>query len=490
MSPTHLAKHPLLSVAPTEHFHFNGVDGATGRYLLAPMRPWELARRITRNMHRSQDCQGDARRKVPAAGVDPRRLDETGWGVIFAESCDPAVREALSELLEHRQAQANAGSRELYRELSGGDGYRAGESKVRFLARHNLGFGPTDPARLPYYLLLVGGPEEIPYEFQYQLDVPYAVGRIHFDSLKEYESYARSVLAVERDGCARSRRITCFGVENPGDVVTRLIVGDLIEPLAQGLEKRRPDWTVGLHLRDQATKANLARLLGGDETPDLLLTGSHGMGFPRGHRHQREHQGALLCRDWPGSDDWQKPIPPEHYFAAADVRGDAHLQGLVVFHFACYSAGMPRWDDFSDRPRKERRRLAPQACLARLPQRLLGHPGGGALAVVGHVERAWTWSFRWHETDVPQPQTFESTLLSIMDGYPVGAALEYFHQRYAEMASDLVEEYRCWRDGDSASSLGLARLWTAFQDARNYVLLGDPAVRLAGETLNPGFVNP
>ncbi len=481
----------------TEKLFFNGINAVDGNYFFNPMTPEELSA-LAKGESLNQDHQGELEwyknnrqpHLGPKAGVDPKKLSQAGWGVIFACDEDPQVREALSELLTHRKGQAG----DLYKELQGDDGYRYSiedqlfESKMDFLAERGADTtGPVNPKKMPYYLLIVGDPEKIPYSFQYQLDVQYAVGRLHFDGadrLDKYARYARSVVEAEQGKLTLPRQATFFGVRNQDDPATNLSADYLVAPLADKMAQDRDNWAIRTFLKDQTKKAQLAKLLGGDQTPALLFTASHGMGFPNGHELQASHQGALLCQDWPGPREWhgQGTITPEYYFSADDVDDNANLWGLMAFHFACYGGGTPRLDDFSHISLWNETPIAPHAFVAGLPQRLLSHPKGGALAVVGHVERAWGYSFMWEGKDA-QLNTFESTLIQLMEEFPVGAAVEYFNERYAELSTELTKRIFDVKTKKRGSELALSGVWTANNDARSYVIIGDPAVRLpVGDT--------
>src|SRR5262245_3607910 len=138
--------------------YFNGLNCSTGEYLIPPLpaaRVADLARgeqippdQLLELKWRLQQNQAHFGVKE---GIDPTDLAQAGWGVIFPPAADPALRDALRELLEHRKAQATQ-VKDRYREYT----FQRGESKNMFLARNGAGPGAVDPDKVPYYLLIVG----------------------------------------------------------------------------------------------------------------------------------------------------------------------------------------------------------------------------------------------------------------------------------------------------------------------------------------------
>ncbi|MBE0697715.1 MAG: hypothetical protein IH586_12410 [Anaerolineaceae bacterium] len=475
-----------MSDIDTEIMYFNGVDGTTGQYSLPPITPQQFSDAIT-GTSPEKDPDQEAltywyEQYVKSGhygikeGHDPKKLEESGWGVIFTHDADPALIDALRPLLDWRKSQAG----EYYKEYSGGmGGFRPNDNKSSWLGRQGGSVGPADPEKVPYYLLIVGSPEQIPYRFQTLLDVQYAVGRIHFDTLAEYAQYAQSVVTAEKQQVRLPRRMTFFGVANPDDPATRLSSEQLVAPLLESLSNAKQDipWEFQSFVRDQATKSGLGKIMSGSNVPGLLFTASHGMGFPRDDKRQLRHQGALLCQDWPGPKKSQGPVSEDFYFSADDLTSDTNLLGMIAFFFACYGAGTPQLDEFAQQAFKDKRmEIAPQPFVASLPRRMLSMPKGGALAVVGHVERAWGHSFFWGKNR--SLTTFESAMLSLMNGYPIGYAFECFNERYAEISTELTSVLEDVQFGLTVEPLEMASKWTANNDSKNYVVLGDPAVRM------------
>jgi hypothetical protein len=163
---------------------------------------------------------------------------------------------------------------------------------------------------------------------------------------------------------------------------------------------------------------------------------------------------------------------------------------LFFFAFACYSAGTPRLDDFSHLQHDSPRELAGKPFVARLPERLLAL---GALAFIGHVDRAWDFSFLGVD-GASSVSTYQSTLEAILKGKPVGHALEYFGDRYADLAHEITDTHEDsllhkFNLLEPVEPIDLARLWTAHNDARAYVLFGDPFARLRPSLMSaPGDV--
>src|SRR5262249_43851696 len=171
-----------------------------------------------------------------------------------------------------------------FRELD----YKKGEQIRDWYQRHGIFPGTLDPEIVPYYLLLIGPPTSIPFNFQYLLGIEYAVGRLSFETADQYERYAKSVVDNESSASIpNAKAIGYWGPEHLGDGVTELSLSLLIEPLAKGVPTatgalKRPlhaDVGYGCLLRagDDATKANLLDMLHAKKSPAGIFTAAHGI---------------------------------------------------------------------------------------------------------------------------------------------------------------------------------------------------------------------
>lgn len=414
------------------------------------------------------------------SGFDPDKLDEVGWGLIFSADVDPApVLEALSPLIERRRGEAG----DRLKIFQGPDGYRVGDTANKWLMRRGASLNIIDPdLGVPYYLVVVGDPSQIPFSFQYSLDIVAAVGRIDFPTAAEYRQYAESVIAHESNlALATMREIAMFATCHDFDRATQLFTNQVAKPLAFGEGPKKPvgekfGFKVNALLEEAATKENLKSVLrgAGRGTPSILFTGSHGMAFGVDDARLVQNQGALVCNDWPGYGS----IDESHWFAASDVPADASIHGMIHFFFACYGAGTPEFDNFNRMGQPER--VAPHAMTARLPQALMAHPGGGTLASLGHIDKAWASSFQ-SARGKAQTQGFRDVVGQLMTGTRVGHATDQFNTQWGTLSTELVELLDERSAGGAVSDAELLSLWVARDDARNYVILGDPAVKLRAQ---------
>src|SRR5262249_9112880 len=119
---------------------------------------------------------------------------------------------------------------------------------------------------------------------------------------------------------------------------------------------------------------------------------------------------------------------------------------------------------------------------ARLPQRMLA---SGALAIVAHIDRAWSYSFQVGRS-APQIQEFRDVMVRVMKGERIGQCTDQFNLRWTVLSAELADALRQQQVlPGQVSDAALANRWVARDDARNYVTLGDPAVRLRVECMSP-----
>jgi len=441
----------------------NGIDANTGKLLISPVTISDLAGKLrghpealTPELMTSVNLNKFRAFGLPDS-IDPDDIRKAGWGIVVPEGRDDLF-DLVRPLWEHR---AKTVPPDRLKKLT----YRPNESVRNWLKRHGMAFGTQLPTVVPYHLLLVASPQDISFEFQYLLDLEYAVGRLWFDKPEYWKSYCDSVVATETTGSERTRQIAWFAPRH--DPATTLSHDELVTPLI------KPDPTGFTSLSDFES----IRLLGADATRDKLLqtlrdqkpafvfTASHGIGYPPSDPNQKSRQGALLTADWQGGSVTDKCLAAEHL--------DCDVRGMIAFLFACFGAGTPLRDNYPLDLTQPPLQLTDSPFVAALPQKLLSQ---GALAVVGHVDRAWGCSIRPAGVS-NRLGPFRNFIDRVLRGRCVGNSTRDFSERSSSLSAELLDIVA--PGGTAADDDTLVGNWIERNDARSYILLGDPSVRIS-----------
>lgn len=435
--------------------------------------------------------------ELAAPDRDPNDLPAQRWGVIApnGEDGDRAL-EAIRALIDRRGAQQGAAPT-IYRV----DPDMDAAASIRWRNEvHRAEAVPEDER--PHYLLILGDLDRVSLELQHVLAGGALVGRLHCPTIKGYRNYAEKVVARETaEPEARGRAL--FYTVQDGTSAVQAGYARLVEPCM----KMTNEWSARGKLdlssvteipySDWSPDEMLA--VAGGREPAVMLSLSHGLGAPRkGWRspeQQRALQGAL-------SMGQESPL------TADAVRETAFLPGGVWFCVACFAAGTPEASAFypwlsllaeagGDRQAaKEVLRSLPRPgerpFVAALPQALLANPKG-PLAVIGHMDLAWTFGFTDPQSKKSRASRMFSTLRSLLDGSRVGVGLDALMNTYRETNDDLTARYQLQRDAlargqpDPVVPRALGQLWMQRNDLRGYVLLGDPAARLPVASDHPAL---
>jgi hypothetical protein len=374
----------------------------------------------------------------PPPQINPLDLSSAGWGVILAEEpfskTEQAVWTALQPLVALRERQMGKTARILR--------YKKDQTWSDFLweaSGKKVVTGNMRVDYIPYYVCLVGSPQRIPWDFQTMLDGEYAVGRLWFDDPNDAEKHVASLLTP----AAQHSTVRATFASTEEDKTTKQAKQAMIAPIHATIQTLA---NVDAKQLSEATRETiLNELCSHSHSARFLMTASHGLSAP-------DRLGALKLTDG--------------ILAASDLPQDVSCQGLIYWMYACYSAGGP--------DRYQPKTTAVNAVVSLLPQKLLA---AGARAVIGYIGEVANYAFMGPTEKMlgPQAEALATVVQQIVDGVPIGHALDYLNQQARSWgaASCAFSDKGIATDEDKSDEF-----LEAYMDALGTALLGDPVVRL------------
>jgi hypothetical protein len=424
-------------------------------------------------------------------GGDPNDLSLQRWGVIAPEGKrGDRLLALITPLRELRQAHQGGAPVRVYRVPS-----TLGAREATAWKRRVLMDEAVPEAEQPRYLLLLGDFDEVSFELQQILASDAFVGRLAFRDDAGFEAYVDKVLRWERATALPERGRAAFYTVHDGTAATLIGYKSVVAPSL--MRCREQHLVEGFRAREvleigDPIDWSPERLLATARMPEptLLFTLSHGLGAPRAGwssvDHQRRLQGAMSL----GSRQYLEP---------ADLERGAFIPGGIWFYFACFGAGTPPQSAFHpwlarlraggryagrlDSVLASLPRQGERPFVSSLPQAALANPEG-PLAVLGHVDLAWTYGFQDADSSRGRPSRFISVFRALMAGRRAGIGLGALLRAFNETNVELTQLHHLDEAAGSSSTLPgeeavrRAHLWMLRHDLAGYILLGDPAVQL------------
>ena len=321
---------------------------------------------------------------------------------------------------------------------------------------------------LPRYVLIVGGPEVVPWSVQYAFAVRHAVGRLPFTGA-DLDPYVDTLINGWSAAMLDVTAPVIWSVDHGPNDITRLMRATITTPL----EREFTGTLAGMvHLTGpQATATTLLDALApaGRKPPALVVTSSHG----------------ATPLDATLSAVLGLPVDSDHRTVPLDDLDAAMPPGSIWFAQACCSAGGAGESSYAglvqpgtvvDTALSAVAALGPVVSPAAL--RLLGRKAP-VRAVFGHVEPTFDWTLQ----DPTSGQTFTRDLVKALSsnlhfGAPAGYAFEDYRLGVGTINSKWATARQNFKAGDTELLDEMARLRLTAIDRQSMVLLGDPTVTL------------
>lgn len=334
------------------------------------------------------------------------------------------------------------------------------QAPVVGLTKFGVGVG-----ELPRYVLIVGGPDQVPWSVQYALGTRHAVGRLPFTDAR-LDHYVAALLGGWPDTEVDRAAPLVWAVDG-GDITSEM--ADVVaEPLADALDDPALPGLTFLTAADALGARLVDRLR--VARPGLVVTSSHGLTAGAG--------AVLAAALGQPVDAGSAPVP------LGDL--DAAMPGGAIWYsYACCSAGSAGPSSYAGllAPGTAASVVASVAALGSTvspaPMRLLGRPDP-IRGFLGHVEPTFDWTLRVEETGQTLGHEIVAALSThlFLGGEPLGlvlgayrASVGVLHGQWADVRQEIA-------DGDVTRRPEAVRLRLAALDRQSLVLLGDPTVPL------------